>query len=101
MRRYEILILITDRIDEEAATERFAWAKDLLAAQGATVLDEAWWGKRKLGYEIDHRDHGFYGVIDFMGSAEAVTELERQLKIVDDVVRFKTVRPETRVRAKH
>lgn len=98
MRRYEIMILITDRVDDEAATGRFTWAKDILVAQGATVLDDAWWGKRKLAYEIDHRDHGFYGVIDFMASAEAVTELERQLKIVDDVVRFKTVRPEVRVR---
>lgn len=101
MRRYEILILITDRVDDEAASERFTWAKDLLVSQGATVLDDAWWGKRKLAYEIDHRDHGFYGVIDFMASAEAVTELERQLKIVDDVVRFKTVRPEVRVRTQH
>ena len=98
MRRYEMMILITDRVDDEAATAVFDKAKDVLAQQGGTVLDEAWWGKRKLAYEIDHRDHGFYGILDFEGSTEAVTEVERQLKISDDVVRFKTVRPEIRIR---
>lgn len=98
MRRYEMMILITDTLDEEAAQAVFARAKDVLAQQGGQVLDEAWWGRRKLGYEIDHRDHGYYGVLDLEATSEAVAELERQLKISDDVVRFKTVRPEVRVR---
>ncbi len=99
MRRYEMMVLITDRIDEDAAKAVFDKAKDVLAQQDGTLLDDAWWGKRKLAYEIDHRDHGFYGILDFQSSTEAVDELERQLKIADDVIRFKTVRPEIRVRA--
>jgi small subunit ribosomal protein S6 len=99
MRRYEMMVLITDTLDEEAAQAVFGRAKDILAQQGGTLLDEAWWGRRKLGYEIDKRDHGFYGVLDFHATAETVAELERQLKIADEVVRFKTVRPEIRVRS--
>ncbi len=99
MRRYEMMLLLTDRLDEEAAMAVFEKAKTILADQGGNLLEEAWWGKRKLGYEIDKRDHGFYGVLDFEASSEAVAELERQLKISDDVVRFKTVRPEIRVRS--
>ena len=99
MRRYETMLLLTDRLDEEAAMAVFEKAKTILADQGGNLLEEAWWGKRKLGYEIDKRDHGFYGVLDFEASSEAVAELERQLKISDDVVRFKTVRPEIRVRS--
>jgi small subunit ribosomal protein S6 len=98
MRRYEMMVLIADTMDEEAAQAVFATTKDLVAKQGGTVLDEAWWGRRKLGYEIDKRDHGFYGVLDFEATGEAVDEVERLLKISDDVVRFKTVRPEARVR---
>ena len=99
MRRYELMVLMTDRLDEDAAVAAFEKAKRILADQGGNLLDEAWWGKRKLAYEIDKRDHGFYGVLDFEASTEAVTELERQLKISDDVTRFKTVRPEIRVRS--
>jgi small subunit ribosomal protein S6 len=98
MRRYEMMVLITDTIEEEDAQEVFAKAKDILASQGGTLLDEAWWGRRKLAYEIEKREHGFYGVLDFEATTEAVTELERQLKINDRVVRFKTVRPEIRIR---
>lgn len=98
MRRYEMMVLMTDRLDEEAAVAAFEKAKKILADQGGNLLEEAWWGKRKLAYEIDKRDHGFYGVLDFEATSDAVTELERQLKISDDVTRFKTVRPEIRVR---
>jgi small subunit ribosomal protein S6 len=98
MRRYEMMLIITDTLEEEAATEAFDKAKDILAKQGGTLLDEAWWGRRRLAYEIDKRHFGFYGVLDFEATAEAVDELERLLKISDDVVRFKTVRPEVRVR---
>ena len=98
MRRYETMVLLLDRMEEEAALATFEWAKKILADQGGNLLDEAWWGKRKLGYEIEKRDHGFYGVLDYEATTEAVTELERQFKISDDVTRFKTVRPEIRVR---
>ncbi len=100
MRRYEMMILIKDTIEEDAAVAVFDRAKEVLAAQGGNLLDEAWWGKRRLAYEIDHRDHGFYGILDFEASTEAVAEVERQLKISDDVIRFKTVRPEIRVHAR-
>jgi small subunit ribosomal protein S6 len=98
MRRYEMMVLITDRLDEEAAAAAFEKAKKILADQGGNLLEDAWWGKRKLAYEIEKRDHGFYGVLDFEATSEAVGELERQLKISDDITRFKTVRPEIRVR---
>ena len=98
MRRYEMMVLITDTIEEDAAVAVFDRAKELLDQQGGTLLDEAWWGKRKLAYEIDHRDHGFYGVLDFEATTEAVGEVERRLKITDEVIRIKTVRPATRIR---
>jgi small subunit ribosomal protein S6 len=100
VRRYEMMVLITDTIDEDAAKGVFDRAKGILASQGGEVLEEAWWGRRKLAYEIAKRDHGYYGVIDLQATSEAVAELERQLKIADEVVRFKTVRPELRVRSR-
>ena len=98
MRRYEMMVIITDLVDEEAAQATFDKAKENLAKQGGTLLDEAWWGRRKFGYEIAKRDYGFYGVLDIEATDEAVREVERLLQISDDVVRFKTVRPEVRVR---
>lgn len=98
MRRYEMMVIITDQLDEEAAQAAFEQAKENLAKQGGTLLDEAWWGRRRFSYEIAKRDYGFYGVLDFEATDEAVAEVERLLRISDDVVRFKTVRPEVRMR---
>jgi small subunit ribosomal protein S6 len=99
MRRYEMMLIVTDAIEEDAAQAVVERAKKALADQGGRILDEAWWGKRALAYEIDKRDHGFYAVLDLEASSEAVFEVERQLKILDEVVRFKTVRPDVRIRA--
>ncbi len=98
MRRYEMMVIVTDTLEEEAASAVFDRVKQLFADQDATLLDEAWWGRRKLAYEIDDRGHAFYGVLDVEATSEAADEVERRLKIDDDVVRFKTVRPEVRVR---
>lgn len=98
MRRYEMMVILTDLLDEEAATALYERIKAMLDDQQATLIDDAWWGKRELMHEIHKRTHAWYGVLDFEATTEAVAEVERQLKILDDVVRFKTVRPEVRVR---
>lgn len=98
MRRYETMVIITDLLEEEAAQAAFERIKETLAKQGGELIDEAWWGRRRLSYEIAKRDHAFYGVLDYRATAETVTEVERLMKITDDVMRFKTIRPEPRIR---
>lgn len=98
MRRYETLIIFPDTLEEEAAQEVFGDVKQILEDQDGRLVDENWWGKRKFAYEINHRSYGFYAVLDFEASLEGRTELERRMKLNDDVLRFKTVRPDLRVR---
>lgn len=98
MRRYEMLLIIADTLEEEDAKGVFERAKTILADQGGQLIDDAWWGKRRLAYEINKRNHGFYGVLDFEAESDGLNELERLLKLRDEVVRFKTVRPDLRVK---
>ena len=97
MRRYEMMLIVSDTLEEDDALAVFDKAKSVLSGQGGEVIDENWWGKRKFAYEIDKRTHGFYGVLDINAEHSAVVEVERQLKLRDEVVRFKTIRPELRV----
>lgn len=97
MRRYEMMLIVSDTLDEDDAVAVFDRAKQVLSDQGGNVIDENWWGKRRLAYEIDKRTHAFYGVLDIEAEYDSVVELERQLKLRDEVVRFKTIRPEIRV----
>lgn len=96
MRRYEMMVIVTDAVEEDEATEVLGRVKKVLGDQGGNLVDEAWWGKRRFAYEINKRDHGYYAVLDFEVSNEGLVELERQMKISDNIVRFKTVRPELR-----
>ena len=98
MRRYEMMIIISDSLEEDEAVAVFDSAKKVLADGEGTLVDEAWWGKRRFAYEIEKRNQGFYGILDIEASYDAVLELERRLKLRDEVVRFKTVRPELRVK---
>jgi small subunit ribosomal protein S6 len=50
------------------------------------------WGKRRFAYEIDHINEGYYSVVTFDGSHELVNRLDRQLSLLDVVVRHKIFR---------
>jgi len=50
------------------------------------------WGKRRFAYEIKNYTEGFYVVIDFKAESGATSEVERILKITDEVVRYLLVR---------
>lgn len=97
MRHYETMLILSDLLEEEAATSLFEDVKQIFVANSGEIRDESWWGKRKLHHLIHKRDHAWYCVLDYAATPDAVAEIERRLKINDDVWRFKTMRPELRV----
>ena len=99
MRRYEMMVILRDTLDDDGAQALLERIQTVVGEQGGTVLATDWWGKRPLAYEIDHRSHAYYVVLDLEIANDGLTELERQLKIHDDVVRFKTIRPQPRIRS--
>jgi small subunit ribosomal protein S6 len=54
------------------------------------------WGKRKLAYPIKGQNDGYYAIITFNGNGEVVKELDRILKITDEVMRHMTVKLEAK-----
>ena len=56
------------------------------------------WGKRQFAYEIQHMNEGYYTVVDLQISSEGLLELERQLRLADEIVRHKVVRPGVRTK---
>ena len=99
MRRYELMVIVSDALEEDAAKALIERIEKVVADQGGVVHGTDYWGKRQLSYEIDHRNYGWYVVFDIEMGSPGLNELERLLKISDDVVRFKTVRPDVRVRS--
>lgn len=95
MHNYEILYIINEKLDGEAIkaiVERF---KGVVAEYGEPVVDE--WGVRNLAYTIKDKatgnhDKGYYVLMKYTAPAEIPAEIERQMRISDDVLRYLTQR---------
>ncbi|MDX1659641.1 MAG: 30S ribosomal protein S6 [Nitriliruptorales bacterium] len=98
MRRYEMMVILPGSLDDDEVEGVLQRIRDVVDQQEGRLVDEAFWGKREFAYEINKATHGYYAVFDLEMSLDGVTELERQLKLSDNVVRFKTVRPDLRVK---
>lgn len=98
MRHYEMMVILSDSLDDEGAQSLGEWIGSLIASNGGEVRQVDAWGRRPFAYEIAHRSSGYYLVYDLEAPGEGLPEIERQLKIHDDVIRFKVIRPEVRVR---
>lgn len=98
MRHYEMMVILRDTLDDEGAEALVERIQAIVADNGGTVNQTDFWGRRPFAYEIDHRSSGYYVVFDLELDPGVRDEIERQLRINDDVVRFKTIRPEVRVR---
>jgi len=94
MRKYEMMVIARPDLDEaglQAVSEKIA---ELITGNGGTVESQDAWKKQRLAYEIKHMREGFYSVVNFTGEPRTADELNRVLKITDEVVRFLIVRPE-------
>ena len=75
----------------EALTEQFA---TLIAEQGGKVTKKEQWGLRNIAYRINKNRKGHYVLMNIEAPAAAITEMERQMRINEDVLRYLTVRVE-------
>ncbi len=98
MRNYELMIISHGGMDETAVQAQIERFTTLIADQGGSVEKVDHWGKRQFAYEIKHMTEGYYTVIDFEIGPDGLREVERQLRLTDNVVRHKVVRPGVRTK---
>jgi small subunit ribosomal protein S6 len=94
VRAYELMVIYVPQLDEEALAAQIEKTKDLILGVGGEIEKVDQWGKRRFAYEINDNTEGFYVVIDFKAESGATSEVERILKITDEVVRYLLVRRE-------
>ena len=74
----------------------FLWMKtisDGIEKVGGTLHDKIdWWGKRQFAYPINKKPSGYYLVAQLVAAPGALDDLERQLRLADDIVRHKLIR---------
>lgn len=88
---YELGLVLTPDLEEEAREAFIGDLKQLLATHGATLVKEDVWGKRTLAYPIRHKREGYYLFWQFEGPGTAVAPLEYKLRLSDEVLRYLTL----------
>jgi len=89
---YEHVMIARPDISGQQAEALLEEMKGILAENGGTVSKTEYWGLRNLSYRIRKHRKGHYGLLNIEAPSAAVSELERRLKIHDDVIRFLTIR---------
>ena len=92
--QYELMVILNPEIDERqvpATLDRFL---KVITTDGGSIDNVDIWGKRRLAYEIEKKTEGLYAVVAFTASSSATQELDRQLKLSEQVMRTKVLRAE-------
>lgn len=93
MRAYELMVIISGNLEESAAHNWLSViTKSVTNAGGAVHGTPDWWGKRRLAYPINKQSDGYYAVFNLLAPGGALDEVERTLKLADDVLRHKLLR---------
>ena len=95
MTKYELMFIIDPALDEEKKNAAVEKVQNLISSNvelGETDV----WGMRKLAYPIDKKTDGYYVVIEFQAETDFPKELDRRLRISDDVIRHMVVNKEAK-----
>jgi len=91
LRRYETVVIAQANLPEDDMTGLIERYNSIIADRKGTVVKIDRWGVRKLAYDIRKQTRGAYVIYDFAGTSDVVAELERNLKIDDNVLKYMTV----------
>ena len=91
MNKYELALVVSAKIEDDARTATVEKAKEYITRAGGNVTEVEEAGKKKLAYEIQKMSEAFYYFIQF-DAASVPAEVERDVRIMDNVLRFLVVR---------
>ena len=93
MNKYESVVIIDPSVDEEKVKELSQKFTDLINNDGKVEKVEEL-GKKRLAYEVKKNKEGYYIVFNFEANPILIAELERNYRIIDEVIKFITVKAE-------
>jgi small subunit ribosomal protein S6 len=100
MSLYEALILTVPHLTDEEQDQIAAGYAAVIEGQKATIRNVDKWGKRVLAYPINKINEGVYTLIEFTGDGKVVTELDRKLRIDENVMRHIVVNQDHDIKLK-
>jgi small subunit ribosomal protein S6 len=91
MRKYETVVISDPDLQDQARAELLDKIRNIIARENGILLDVDDWGSKKLAYEIRKKLRGHYVCLTYGGTGDLVKELERNLGLSDDVMKYMTI----------
>lgn len=91
MHEYETVFILDPGLDENQVNDEVEKAQALITSHGGKIVEVQRWGRKRLAYEIRKKRDGVYTFIKHESTGEVVKELERRLRLNDNVMRVMTV----------
>jgi small subunit ribosomal protein S6 len=91
-REYETIYVLRPDVEKARAEDIAARLRDVIAKGGGTLTRVENWGRRVLAYAVSRHKRGVYVYLRFLGRGDLVSELERNLRMLDTVIKFQTVK---------
>ena len=92
MNKYELTVVVNAKLEDEERLATVEKVKEYITRFGGTITNVDEWGKKRLAYEIQKMKEGFYYFIQFDAAATAPAEIERRVRIMENVIRYLCVR---------
>src|SRR5215470_5404129 len=92
LRQYELVYLLPPDSTEQQVAELHEQVEQIVTRMHGQIDKHENWGRRRLAYEIGHHKEGVYLLDVINGSGELMKELDRRLKVMDQVIRHMIVR---------
>ena len=88
MSKYELAVVLSAAIDDEARSATLDRVKDYVEKAGGSIANVDDWGKKKLAYDIQKMSEAYYYFIQFEAETEAPGEIESNVRLMESVIRF-------------
>ncbi len=92
MNHYELLFVLKPTLTDEETKAQIAKIQENITAQEAEIVATDDMGMRKLAYPVEKNERGYYTVVYFKAPGAAIAEIERLLRINEEILKFMTVK---------
>lgn len=96
MNQYDLALVVNAKIEDEERAATLEAVKELITRFGGTVSNVDDWGKKRLAYEIQKMNEGYYYFIQFEADSNVPDEIEQRVRIMEKVIRYLCIRKDAK-----
>ena len=91
-REYETIFILRPDVTKEGSESISSRITDVVGREGGKLTRIESWGRRRLAYPVGKQKRGVYVYLKYIGRGGLVSEVERNLRLLDDVIKYQTVK---------